>query len=269
MPRRHAASLVLSLACFCPALGAADPVTIARDWRVAHEQQIIDDFAELLSIPNVASDSENIRRNAFFIRDLLQTRGFTVDLLEVAGSPPVVFADRPTPGADATLMIYVHYDGQPANGEDWASEPWTPVLRDAPVEQGGRIIPMEAPFDPESRLFARSAGDDKAPIAALLATLDALDAASVPLSVNLKLFLEGEEEAGSPHLAKMLAEHGNLLAADLWLFCDGPVLGLSLAAELRCAWQLWFRVDGLRTQSAAAQRALWQRAPIPSCAFPS
>jgi acetylornithine deacetylase/succinyl-diaminopimelate desuccinylase-like protein len=120
-------------------------------------------------------------------------------------------------------MIYAHYDGQPVNAADWASDPWTPVLRNAPVEQGGEIIPIIAPFNPESRLFARSAGDDKAPIIALLAALDALDAAGIPLTVNLKLFLEGEEEAGSPHLADMLASHRELLGADLWLFCDGPV----------------------------------------------
>jgi acetylornithine deacetylase/succinyl-diaminopimelate desuccinylase-like protein len=56
-----------------------------------------------------------------------------------------------------------------------------------------------------------------------MAAIDALDEAGIPLSVNLKLFLEGEEEAGSPHLKEMLAKHGELLGADLWLFCDGPV----------------------------------------------
>ncbi len=217
----------LSLICltaFLPhSVLAADAADVAREWRLAHEQEIIDGFVELLAIPNVASDTVNIRKNAEYILGVLKPRGFDAKLLEVEGSPPAVFAERKTPGASKTLLIYVHYDGQPANPEDWTSDPWTPVLRDKPVEQGGQPISMTAPFNPESRIFARSASDDKAPIPALMAAIDALDAAGIPLSVNLKLFFEGEEEAGSPHLKAMLAKHGDLLSADLWLFCDGPV----------------------------------------------
>ncbi len=215
---------LLLLAPLMPSLThAAEAAAIAKEWRIVHEQEIIDDFVELLAIPNVASDTINIRKNAEHLLGLLQPRGFDARLLEVEGSPPAVFAERKTPGASKTLLIYVHYDGQPANPKDWSSDPWTPVLRDQPVEQGGQPIPMTAPFDPESRIFARSASDDKAPIAALMAALDALDAAGIPLSVNLKLFLEGEEEAGSPHLKAILAKYKELLDADLWLFCDGPV----------------------------------------------
>ncbi len=195
----------------------------ARNWRQSHEQQIVDEFATLLAIPNVASDRVNIRRNAEHILGLLQLRGFKAQLLEVEGSPPAVYASRHAVAGRTTLMIYVHYDGQPVHAADWASDPWTPVLRDAPVESGGTVIPMSAPFDPEWRMFARSASDDKAPIIGLLSALDALDAAGIELSVNLKLFMEGEEEAGSPNLHRMLSAHRDLLAADLWLFCDGPV----------------------------------------------
>ncbi len=77
--------------------------------------------------------------------------------------------------------------------------------------------------DGEWRLYARSTSDDKAPIVGVLAALDALRAAGIPPSVNLKLFFEGEEEAGSPHLQAMLARHADRLTADVWLFCDGPV----------------------------------------------
>ena len=237
MPRRSVISLLLALALLNVAAVWADPAGIARDWRAKHEQEIIDGFVEMLAIPNVASDSENIRRNAGHISGLLQARGFQARLLEAESSPPVIFAERPTPGAETTLMVYAHYDGQPANAGDWASDPWTPVLRDGLVEQGGQLIPMKAPFDPESRLFARSAGDDKAPIAALLAALDAFDAEGVPLTVNLKLFLDGEEEAGSPHLAEMLEKSRDLLDADLWLFCDGPV-------HQSRRWLLYYGVRG-------------------------
>jgi acetylornithine deacetylase/succinyl-diaminopimelate desuccinylase-like protein len=233
-------SLVLTLALVSPGLPAADAAAVAgqaRAWRQAHEQQIVDGFAELLRIPNVASDAVNIRRNAEYISGLLRPRGFAVRLLEAEGAPPTVFAERRAAGASQTLMIYAHYDGQPVDAAEWASDPWTPVLRDGPVELGGEQMPLQAPFDPEWRIFARSAGDDKAPIIALLAALDALDAAGIQPSVNLKLFLDGEEEAGSPHLQQVLLEHRELLAADLWLFCDGPT-------HRSRRWQLVYGVRG-------------------------
>jgi acetylornithine deacetylase/succinyl-diaminopimelate desuccinylase-like protein len=233
-------SLAALLAIGVPGPASGEPAAVAeaaRAWRQAHEQQIIDGFAELLSIPNVAGDAANIRRNAEHIAGLLRPRGFEVRLLEADGAPPAVFAERRSAGADRTLMIYAHYDGQPVDPAEWASDPWTPVLRDGPVELGGKEVPMQAPFDPEWRIFARSAGDDKAPIIALTAALDALADAGVEPSVNIKLFLDGEEEAGSPHLARVLAEHRVLLAADLWLFCDGPV-------HQSRKWQLVYGVRG-------------------------
>src|SRR5206468_6222512 len=90
----------------------------------------------------------------------------------------------------------------------------------------GAIVPL--PTRPgtvqgESRLYARSASDDKSPIIAFLAALDALRASNIVPSVNVKFFFEGEEEAGSPHLRAMLTKYKDDLGADLWLFGDGPV----------------------------------------------
>jgi acetylornithine deacetylase/succinyl-diaminopimelate desuccinylase-like protein len=246
----------------------ADPVDTAeqvRAWRQAHEQQIIDGFARLLSLPNVASDSANIRRNAEAITALLQPRGFEVRLLEAAGGPPAVFAERHTPGAKKTLLIYAHYDGQPVAAEDWASDPWSPVLRDGTVESGGQIVPMQAPFDPEWRIFARSAGDDKAPIIALTAALDALAATGKEPGVNLKLFLDGEEEAGSPHLQTLLQANRELLAADLWLFCDGPVhqsRRWQLVYGVRGAWGFDLTVYGANRPLHSGHYGNWAPNPI-------
>jgi acetylornithine deacetylase/succinyl-diaminopimelate desuccinylase-like protein len=122
--------------------------------------------------------------------------------------------------------VYAHYDGQPVDPSQWASAPFAPVLRDGPLEAGGREVPLPSgpgQTGPEWRLYARSASDDKAPIVGVLAALDALKDSGIPHSVNLKLFLEGEEEAGSPHLDALLRAHAPALAADLWLLCDGPV----------------------------------------------
>jgi acetylornithine deacetylase/succinyl-diaminopimelate desuccinylase-like protein len=85
------------------------------------------------------------------------------------------------------------------------------------------VIKPPGPLGPESRIYARSASDDKAPIIAMLAALDALRAASIRPSVNLRFVFEGEEEAGSPHLASYLEKFPEDTAADAWVLCDGPV----------------------------------------------
>jgi acetylornithine deacetylase/succinyl-diaminopimelate desuccinylase-like protein len=94
------------------------------------------------------------------------------------------------------------------------------------VENGGKAIPLstlQAPVNPEWRLYARSAGDDKLPIEAIVRALDAMKSAGIPLSVNLKFLFEGEEEAGSEHLPDAVHRYADLFAADALLLCDGPV----------------------------------------------
>ena len=234
------ARLLFSAFLFFPftAAPSANPVPEqVNDWRQAHEQQIVDQFAEFLAIPNVASDTTNIRRNADHIGKMLEDAGMQVELLALEDSNPVVFAERNSPGATRTIMMYMHYDGQPVNADNWASDPWTPVMRTDMVENGGKQVPMKAPFDADWRIFARSAGDDKAPIMALYAALQALAAAGIEPSVNLKVFMEAEEEDGSPNLRRMIETYRDKLAADMWLFCDGP-------AHQSRRWQLVYGVRG-------------------------
>ena len=226
--------LLLSCAAFAHADQTNEKVS---QWRQAHEQQIVNEFAELLRIPNVASDKTNIRKNADYISSLLTHVGMSVELLEIEGGNPVVYAEKTVPGASKTIMIYVHYDGQPVNRDNWASDPWKPVMRTDMVELGGKQVPMKTPFDPNWRIFSRSAGDDKAPIIALQSALLALQASGIESSVNLKVFMEGEEEAGSPNLRRMLETYKHKLDADLWLFCDGP-------AHQSRRWQLVYGVRG-------------------------
>jgi acetylornithine deacetylase/succinyl-diaminopimelate desuccinylase-like protein len=127
--------------------------------------------------------------------------------VSVPGANPVVFGEIRTPGATRTIVFYAHYDGQPLDPKEWASPPFEPVLRDKPVQDGGKVIPLPAagqPFDPEWRLYARGSGDDKAPIIAMLTALDAIRAAGIKMRSNIKFAFEGEEEAGSPNLEKIL-----------------------------------------------------------------
>ena len=198
-------------------------------YRRAHERQIIGEFARLLEIPNVASDLPNIRRNAEFIREMMQKRGLNPRLLETASksTPPAVYGEWKTPGATRSLIFYAHYDGQPTDPNQWTgTQPWQPTWRSAALESGGKILTLPAagePINPEWRLYARSAADDKAGVMAILTAVDALRAQGITPSLNLKFFFEGEEEAGSPHLGEIIDRHRELLAADAWIICDGPV----------------------------------------------
>ena len=192
-----------------------------RSYRKAHEKQIVGEFVNLLSHPNHAGDTADIERNAQAISAMLQARGASVRLLRLAGASPVVFGELRSPGATKTVGIYAHYDGQPVDPAQWRHPAFSPVL----LTGSGQEVNWQAQenYDPELRIYARSSSDDKAPIEATMAALDALRAAHQQPSVNLKFFFEGEEEAGSPHLAEIIAKYPESIAADAWLLCDGPV----------------------------------------------
>src|SRR4030095_15458857 len=104
-----------------------DAGNVIRDYRRAHEHELLNEFISLLSLPNVASDHGNIRKNAAFIMQMMQARGLTPRLLEAKtpNVPPVVFAEWRTPGATRTIILYAHYDGQPTDPKQWTGTlPW-------------------------------------------------------------------------------------------------------------------------------------------------
>ena len=212
-----------------PALVAAqtNPAAVsARQWRQQHERAVVDELVALLEVPNVSSDKANIQRNAELIAKMLETRGVGAKIVSASGGNPIVVGEIRVPGATRTIGLYAHYDGQPLDPREWASPPFEPTLRNRPVENGGTVIPLPVAgtaFDPEARLYARAAADDKASIVAMLAALDAVRAAGIRMKSNVTFAFEGEEEIGSPNLEKTVVANKDLFAADLWLICDGPV----------------------------------------------
>lgn len=203
---------------------AANPVIVAkqtRAWREQHEREILAEFADLLTIPNIAGDQPNIERNVKAIRAMLDKRGAVTQLLSIDGASPIIVADLKVPESHRTIAFYAHYDGQPVDASRWMSDPWKPVMRDSNAKEVDWRTAKS--IDPEWRLYARSAGDDKLPIIGMLAALDALKAAGLKPSVNIRFVFEGEEEAGSPHLAAYLAKYPDVLRPAAWVLCDGPV----------------------------------------------
>ncbi|HEX8256672.1 MAG TPA: M20/M25/M40 family metallo-hydrolase [Allosphingosinicella sp.] len=210
-------------------LAAAAPAEAqVAKWVERNRVPILREYVDLLAIPNVASDTPNIRRNADRLVQMMVKRGLSPRLLEEGDPavPPAVYGEWRVPGAKRTLVIYAHYDGQPVTPADWKStQPFTPVLRTARLDRDGKVIPLPdagAAIDPEWRVYGRSSSDDKLGVMAILAAVDALRAEGKMPAFNLKILLEGEEEAGSPHLEKILRKHAALLKSDGWVIVDGP-----------------------------------------------
>jgi acetylornithine deacetylase/succinyl-diaminopimelate desuccinylase-like protein len=196
-------------------------------WVQKNQKPIVSSLAELLAIPNVAADRDNIRRNATWLRDQLAKRGFAADVLETTGNP-LVFGELKVARATRTVLFYAHYDGQPVNPKDWKQpSPFTPILRDGRMEDGGKEIPNGlstlSTFTPDMRIYGRSASDDKSPFIALCAALDAMKAHGISPTSNVKVILDGEEEAGSPSLVPAIGRYRDRLAADVMYILDGPV----------------------------------------------
>jgi acetylornithine deacetylase/succinyl-diaminopimelate desuccinylase-like protein len=208
-------------------VSAQDVKKLSADYIQTNGHQIIDEFRTLLSIPNVAYDLPNIHKNADYIKTQLEKRGVQTQLLRMIGTPPIVYGYLPSKGAKNTIAFYVHYDGQPVDTTQWTNSPWKPTFYSKGIPDGGTAIPFptaSTSIDPENRIYARSAGDDKAPIIGILSALDIIQKNKLKIRSNIVFFFEGQEEAGSMQLQRYLEDNKALVdEIDIWLFCDGPV----------------------------------------------
>src|SRR5271157_2925410 len=218
-----------------PRLAGVPPAQVAREvreYRVDNEDRIVRELTELLEIPNQTSDAENIQRNAEKLREMLEARGFETHLLPITGRGPLIFGKLTQLEARRTVIFYGHYDGAATDAAQWTSgKPFEPALWTGAVEAGGKRIPFPAPgripagenaeFQDDWRVYARSAADNKAPIVALLAAMDALRAQRIPLGVNVKIVLDSEEEAGSPDLERVVELNKNLFGGDVLITIVG------------------------------------------------
>ena len=214
---------VVAIAAPAPASAALAAAAAPPDCK-----KVVSEFAELLAIPNVADQLPDILRNARHISGMMERRGLSPVLLERegGGGPPAIYGEWRVPGATRTYVLYAHYDGQPVTPSDWTvTQPFRPVLRSARADRTSASLPLEAACSgpaADKRIYARSASDDKLGVMAILAAVDRFRAANARPAFNLKIFLEGEEEAGSPNLKSILRRHSGRLASDGWIIFDGP-----------------------------------------------
>jgi hypothetical protein len=134
-----------------------------------------------------------MRRNAALLGDMFRKRGFTVETQQVASGSPVVLATLDVAPSSGTLTLYIHYDGQEVDSTEWTKcGPFAPCV----MAPGGKVT-LDASvrtFDPDGRIYARSASDDKGPIMAVLAAMDALRATGGKPAWNLRVVLDGRRK---------------------------------------------------------------------------
>ncbi|MHA6525791.1 M20/M25/M40 family metallo-hydrolase [Tessaracoccus sp. G1721] len=163
---------------------------------------VLTDLKRLIAIPSISSMPEhddNVLAAAETVASLVSDVGCPDVRLLHAGGKPAVFGHFPAPEGAPTVLLYAHYDVQPT-GDDaaWTSAPFAPIERDG-------------------RLYSRGSADDKGGIAVHLAALRAFEGRP---PVGVKLFIEGEEEIGSPSMAALLDTYSDDLTADVFVIAD-------------------------------------------------
>jgi acetylornithine deacetylase/succinyl-diaminopimelate desuccinylase-like protein len=171
-------------------------------------------YREFLSLPNDAVHRDDIEKLVVWLE-----REFA------AGSPALV-AERRRAGAARTVLVYLQADGQPVDPRSWAQEnPFVPVLKARTADGNWQEIPwasLDEGYDPDWRVFARSAADSKGPMTQFMMAVQLLDELGASPDYNLKVIIDTEEELGSPHLADAMRAQRELLSSDLLLIFDGP-----------------------------------------------
>ncbi len=220
------AGIAVAAGCL-PARALADPPSVAaiRQAVEAGRHDAVGLYREFLALPNDAARAEDIETLVVWMEKAFGERDFETRRLSTDGSP-ALFAQRLVPGAARTILIYLQADGQPVDPAAWAQEdPFVPLLK-APDEAGQwHPIPWDTlseRFDPDWRVFARSASDSKGPMTQFMTAVTLLDELGFVPDYNLKVIIDTEEELGSPHLAAAVARESDLLAADFLLIFDGP-----------------------------------------------
>jgi acetylornithine deacetylase/succinyl-diaminopimelate desuccinylase-like protein len=223
---RTLALVLLGASFVCPSvLPAQDLRQFVEGYAQSEQKEILSNLMTALKFPAVAADEANIRRKAEYLRGELAKRALSSEILETDGNP-LVFGELSVTDASRTLLLYCHYDGQPVDSTKWEQpDPFLPLMRDGKLSDESEVVDFAAEdaFEDDWRIYARSASDDTAPIIGLLAALDALKAAGISPTSNIKVILDGEEEAGSPNLVPAIGRYRDRLAADLLLVLDGPL----------------------------------------------
>lgn len=177
-----------------------------------HEEEFVEDLKRLIAQPSVSASGEGIEECTQLLEELCDRYGFNeTHILESEGHPYVVsraFVDDNPDNSFPTILIYGHYDTQPVNRDEWENPPFEPTVVEGP--------------DGLPRIHARGAGDNKGNHFAHICAVRAYRE-TIGLPMNVTLFLDGEEEIGSPNIEAVVEQHADLLEADIHFGADGSI----------------------------------------------
>ena len=171
-----------------------------------HREQFLEGLKQFLRIPSVSTAPEHagdVQRAARFVADDLLNSGMqNVEIIQKEGHHPLVYADWLNAPGKPTMLLYGHYDVQPAEPlDEWLSPPFEPDIRN-------------------ENIYARGAVDDKGQTYILLKALEGFLKTTGTLPVNIRCLIEGEEEVGGEHIEEYVAQNPDKLRADAAIICD-------------------------------------------------
>jgi acetylornithine deacetylase/succinyl-diaminopimelate desuccinylase-like protein len=184
--------------------------TAWKDYQDQNQQRFLDEMLELLRIPSISAKTErkdDMRKCAELVKQrLLDSGAEKAEVMETAGHP-VVYGEKIVDPSKPTVLVYGHYDVQPPEPlELWHSGPFDPVIKDGKV-------------------YARGSADDKGQFYMHVKAMEIMSKTN-SMETNIKFLIEGEEEVGSPNLAKFVADQKDLLKADVILISDSALLSM-------------------------------------------
>ena len=181
-----------------------------KDYQAAHQERFLQELLELLRIPSISARSENkesMLECAELVKQRLVEAGADSASIYQTEGHPIVYGEKIIDPAKPTILVYGHYDVQPADPlELWKSGPFEPEIRDG-------------------KIYARGACDDKGQFYMHVKALEIMTQTGT-LSANIKFLIEGEEEVGSPNLATFVKNNRDLLKADVILISDTSMLSM-------------------------------------------
>lgn len=213
--------LISALSIFSQSLSKDNIANLAKE----NLKTSVNNLKELLSIPNVAFVKEDIWENINYVISKFKPLGFNYKILPTEGNPQL-FIEKIIGNKLPTVLFYMQLDGQPVDSSKWAQpDPFTPVLKKPVGNSKWNIINwnnLNKSYNPEWRVFARTAADAKGPIAMFLSALEILQKENITSPFNIKGIFDTEEELGSPHLLDAIKNNKELLKANYLVVLDGP-----------------------------------------------
>lgn len=189
----------------------------------AHFVEGVNMLKDFLALSNLGSVPSDIAQNLKWCEQEFGSLDFKTSVL-ISDSIKYLLAERISDQNLPTVLVYLQIDGQPVDPVKWFQDsPFTAVLKNCDSADCPEIdwSALQKNWDPNWRIFARSASDSKGPAVAFLHSLKILHQENIPTAFNIKVIMDFQEELGSPTLPSLVTKYRDLLAADVILIMDG------------------------------------------------